>query len=158
MGAPRSARGNDGTILRTCRESSARPLWYATANGCGQWAHVADVDVYALFTSILFGRSHHPARRRATSLEETMGKLAEIGGARFPFLRWSVLRMILGARNLLTYWQVGDGREEALARHVIAHARAGDLDDVINVIDDFYYRERFMMNVGDEKRRSSIER
>ena len=80
-----------------------------------------------------------------------MRKLAEIGGRRFPFLRWSVLRMMLGARNLLTNWQVGDGREEALARHVTAHARAGDLDDVIRAIDDFCYRQRFMMNVGDEK-------
>ena len=80
-----------------------------------------------------------------------MTKLAELGGTRFPFLRWSVLRMMLGARNLLTNWQVGDGREEALARHVAAHARAGDLDDVIRVIDDFCYRQSFMMNVGDEK-------
>jgi hypothetical protein len=35
-----------------------------------------------------------------------MTKLAEFGGARFPFLRWSVLRMMLGARHLLTHWQV----------------------------------------------------
>ena len=80
-----------------------------------------------------------------------MSRLAELGGARFPFLRWSVLRMILGARHLLRNWQVGDGREEALARHVTANARAGDLDDVIRVIDDFCYRQSIMMNVGDEK-------
>jgi catechol O-methyltransferase len=80
-----------------------------------------------------------------------MSRLGELGGARFPFLRWSVLRMMLGARNLLTNWQVGDGREEALARHVTAHAKAGDVDDVIRVIDDFCYRQSFMMNVGDEK-------
>ena len=58
-----------------------------------------------------------------------MSRLSEIGGKRLPFLRWSVWRMAFGARNLLTNWQVGDGREEALARHVVAHARPGDLDD-----------------------------
>jgi catechol O-methyltransferase len=80
-----------------------------------------------------------------------MSRLTELGGARVPFLRWSVLRMILGARHLLDHWQVGDGREEALARHVIAQARAGDLDDAIRAIDDFCYRQSFMMNIGDEK-------
>lgn len=75
----------------------------------------------------------------------------ELGGKRLPFLRWSTWRMIFGARNLLTNWQVGDGREEALARHVTAHARAGDVDDAIRTIDDFCYRQSIMMNVGDEK-------
>src|SRR5262249_3489725 len=70
---------------------------------------------------------------------------------RIPFLRWSVLRMILGARHLVTNWQVGDGREEALAAYVAAHARAGDVDDVIRVIDEFCYEQSIMMNVGDGK-------
>ena len=30
-------------------------------------------------------------------------------------------------------------------------ARAGDLDDVIRVIDEFCYERSFMINVGDEK-------
>ena len=72
-------------------------------------------------------------------------------GRRFPFLRWSVWRMVFGARSLLTNWQVGDGREEALARHVAASARAGDLDDAIRAVDEFCYRHAWMMNVGDEK-------
>jgi catechol O-methyltransferase len=59
--------------------------------------------------------------------------------------------MIFGTRHLLTHWQVGDGREEALARYVAAQARAGDLDDVIRVIDEFCYEQSVMMNVGDEK-------
>jgi catechol O-methyltransferase len=80
-----------------------------------------------------------------------MSSWLEIGGKRLPFLRWSTLRMILGARNLITNWQVGDGREEALARHVAKHARPGDVGDAIRVIDDFCYRQSFMMNVGDEK-------
>src|SRR3954471_7727401 len=80
-----------------------------------------------------------------------MRRLSELGGKRMPFLRWSVLRMILGARNLLTTWQVGDSREDALARHVVAHARAGDVDDVIRTIDAFCYEQSIMMNVGDEK-------
>jgi len=80
-----------------------------------------------------------------------MSWLSEIGGKRLPFARWSVWRMAFGAKNLLTNWQVGDGREEALARHVAANARSGDLDGAIRAIDDFCYRHAFMMNVGDEK-------
>ena len=80
-----------------------------------------------------------------------MSWLTEIGGKRMPFLRWSVWRFAFGARNLLTNWQVGDGREEALGRYVAANARKGDLDDAIRVIDDFCYRRAIMMNVGDEK-------
>jgi len=80
-----------------------------------------------------------------------MRRLLEIGGKRVPFLRWSVLRAIFGTRHLLTNWQVGDGREEALARYVAARARPGDVDDVIRVIDEFCYQQSIMMNVGDEK-------
>src|SRR5437763_7081334 len=80
-----------------------------------------------------------------------MTKLSEIGGRRLPFLRWSAWRMMLGARHLTRHWQVGDGREEALAAHVTNHAREGDIDDVIRTIDDFCYRRSVMMNVGDEK-------
>jgi catechol O-methyltransferase len=76
--------------------------------------------------------------------------LIEQAGRRFPFLRWSVLRLLL-ARNLTREWQVGDGREQALGEYVVAHAREGDIDDVIRVIDEFCYRRSFMINVGDEK-------
>ena len=75
----------------------------------------------------------------------------EIGGRRLPFLRWSVLRMLIGMRSLTRNWQVGDGREEALAAHVLANARPGDLGDTIRVIDDFCLTRSAMMNVGDEK-------
>jgi catechol O-methyltransferase len=81
----------------------------------------------------------------------TMSPLSELGGKRLPFLRWSVVRMLFGARHLTTEWQVGDGRELALAQHVEAEARQGDLDDVIRVVDDFAYRRSILMNVGDEK-------
>jgi catechol O-methyltransferase len=77
--------------------------------------------------------------------------LLEIGGKRLPFLRWSLLRMVAGANHLTTHWQVGDGREEALAAYVEERSRKGDLDDVINAIDDFCYHRSLMMNVGDEK-------
>jgi len=80
-----------------------------------------------------------------------MRSLLEIGGKRLPFLRWSALRMVLGTRTLLTKWQVGDGREDALAAYVLAHARARDLDDAIRVIDEFCTNQSIMMNVGDEK-------
>ena len=75
----------------------------------------------------------------------------ELGGKRLPFLRWSFLRMLLGMKRLTTEWQVGDGREAALGEHVLANARAGDLDDAIRAVDEFCYGQSFMMNVGDEK-------
>ncbi len=80
-----------------------------------------------------------------------MSRLSEIGGKRLPFLRWSALRMIFGMKRLTTEWQVGDGRELALAEHVEAEAQLGDLDDVIRVVDDFAYHQSFLINVGDEK-------
>src|SRR6266550_4481425 len=80
-----------------------------------------------------------------------MRNLLEIGGKRLPFLRWSVLRMALGARTLTRNWQVGDGREEALADYVVANARQGDSEDVIRVIDEFCMNRSVMINVGDEK-------
>ena len=80
-----------------------------------------------------------------------MARLAEIGGRRIPFLRWSVWRMILGAKNLRTHWQVGDGREAALERHVVSRAAPVDVDDAIRAIDAFCYGQSVMMNVGDEK-------
>jgi len=75
----------------------------------------------------------------------------EVIGRRFPFARWSVLRMGFGARNLLKNWQVGDGREAALQRYVLDNARRGDLDDAIRAIDRFAYTKSFLINVGDEK-------
>jgi catechol O-methyltransferase len=78
-------------------------------------------------------------------------RMREIGGRRLPFLRWSVLRMVVRMPKLLKEWQVGDGREEALAQYVVANSRQGDLDDVIGTIDQFCYEQSFMINVGDEK-------
>ena len=82
-----------------------------------------------------------------------MARLTEIGGRRVPFLRWSVLRVLLGAGKL-----TGDGREEALLAYVTRRARAGDLDDVIRVIDEFCYERSFMINVGDERASCSTMR
>jgi catechol O-methyltransferase len=59
--------------------------------------------------------------------------------------------MAFGIRTLLRDWQVGDGREAALQRYVLANARRGDLDDVIDTIDRFAYEKSFLINVGDEK-------
>jgi catechol O-methyltransferase len=78
-------------------------------------------------------------------------RLSEIGGRRVPFLRWSFLRMTLGMKRLTTEWQVGDGREEALAEHVTSTAIPGELDSAIAAIDEFCYGRSFMINVGDEK-------
>jgi catechol O-methyltransferase len=68
-----------------------------------------------------------------------------------PLLRWSFLRLLIGVRRARSDWQVGDGREEALAAYVATHARRGDVADVIRVIDDFCHHHCFMSNVGDEK-------
>lgn len=67
------------------------------------------------------------------------------------FMRWSFLKMILNMPRVMREWQAGDGREAKLAAHVRATARAGDIDDVLRVIDRFGYEESFLMNVGDEK-------
>jgi catechol O-methyltransferase len=70
---------------------------------------------------------------------------------RLPFLRWSFIRLGLGMKRLMKEWQVGDGREEACARRVLAKARPGDIDDAIRVIDEYAYGEKILINVGDEK-------
>ena len=70
---------------------------------------------------------------------------------RVPFLRWSFLRMAIGARNITKTGQIGDGREAAAADYVVANARRGDLDDVIAKVDQFAYEKSFLINVGDEK-------
>jgi catechol O-methyltransferase len=75
----------------------------------------------------------------------------ELVGKPVPFLRWSVLTMMLRGRHLLREWQVGDGRETALEKYVLARARAGDVDDAIRVIDHFGRHVSFLINVGDEK-------
>ena len=75
----------------------------------------------------------------------------ELVGRPVPFLRWSVLTMMLRGRHLLKEWQVGDGRETALEKYVVARARPGDVDDAIRVIDHFCRHVSFLINVGDEK-------
>ena len=72
---------------------------------------------------------------------------------RIPLLRWSFLRMAIGARNITTTGQIGDGREAAAVQYVLAHARPGDIDDAIATIDRFAYEKSFLINVGDEKGR-----
>ena len=80
-----------------------------------------------------------------------MRRLSEIGGSRVPVLRWSFVRMLLNVKAMTKEGQIGDGREAALADYVAANARPGDVDDAIRVVDEFGYRESFMINVGDEK-------
>lgn len=72
-------------------------------------------------------------------------------GRPIPLLRWSFLRMMLGMKHLTREWQVGDGREEALLRHVLATAKQGDPADVIATIDRFARERSYLINVGDEK-------
>ena len=54
---------------------------------------------------------------------------------RMPLLRWSVWRLIAGARNVTTTGQIGDGREAAAVDYVLRNARTGDIDDVLATID-----------------------
>jgi catechol O-methyltransferase len=68
-----------------------------------------------------------------------------------PFLRWSVLRMTTGIRNITTTGQIGDGREAAAVEYVLNNARAGDIDDVLATIDRYAYHKAMLINVGDEK-------
>ena len=70
---------------------------------------------------------------------------------RVPLLRWSVWRMVTGARNITTTGQIGDGREAAAVEYVLKHAREGDVDDVLATIDRYAYDKSILMNVGDEK-------
>lgn len=102
-------------------------------------------------TDVSSGPATCEDRADSGEIGDALTSILEIGGRRLPFLRWSVLRMLLGMRKLTRDWQVGDGREEALAAHVLANARAGDLDDTIRVIDDFCLTRSVMINVGDEK-------
>jgi catechol O-methyltransferase len=77
--------------------------------------------------------------------------------ARLPTMRrrpswyWSVARLVLGAPRLLRDWRVGDGREDEAARQVLDRAPRGDVDAAIAVLDDFGYRRKLLINVGDEK-------
>lgn len=70
---------------------------------------------------------------------------------RLPFLRWSMVRMAVAMPGFLKTGQIGDGREKATADYVEAHARAGDVDDVLDTIDEFAREKSMLMNVGDEK-------
>ncbi len=66
-------------------------------------------------------------------------------------LRLSVLRAGIGIRKFNSSGQLGDGREAAAAEYVEAHARSGDIGDVLATIDKFAYEKSFLVNVGDEK-------
>ena len=79
----------------------------------------------------------------------------ELVGKPVPFLRWSILTMMLRGRHLLREWQVGDGRETALEKYVVASARPGDVEEAIRVIDHFCRHVSYLINVGDEKGQDS---
>ena len=70
---------------------------------------------------------------------------------RLPFLRWSMVRMALAMPGFMKTGQIGDGRERATADYVEAHARRGDVDQVLATIDEFAREKSMLMNVGDEK-------
>lgn len=84
-------------------------------------------------------------------MQTLLTRITEIGGRRLPFLRWSFVRMGLGMRHLLTTWQVGDGREQQALDYVLRTAKPGDVDAAIAAIDEFASKQKFLINVGDEK-------
>jgi len=61
------------------------------------------------------------------------------------------LRAGVGVRNFTKTGQLGDGRESAAADYVVAHARKGDIGDVLAKMDQYSYEESFLVSVGDEK-------
>ena len=70
---------------------------------------------------------------------------------RMPLMRWSFIRMGIGARHFAKTGQWGDGREAAAAEYVLSNARKGDIDDVLAQLDTFAYEKSFLINIGDEK-------
>lgn len=66
-------------------------------------------------------------------------------------LRWSVINTFLFPRTFAKTGQFGDGREAAVAEYVIANARRGDVDDVLDTMDRFAYDKTFLISVGDRK-------
>ncbi len=70
---------------------------------------------------------------------------------RVPLFRWSFWRMAAASGKITKTGQIGDGREEAVVDYVLTHARAGDIDSVLDAIDRFAYDKSFLINVGDEK-------
>lgn len=94
-----------------------------------------------------------PARKACTAVAGVALAVAgnEAAGKPVPLLRWSFLRLMAGMKHLTTEWQVGDGREESAAAYVAEHARRGDVDDVIRVIDVFARQKSILIDVGDEK-------
>lgn len=66
-------------------------------------------------------------------------------------LRWSVINTFLFPRTFARTGQFGDGREAAVAEYVLANARRGDIDDVLDTMDRFAYDKTFLISVGDRK-------
>ncbi|MGW4242573.1 O-methyltransferase [Nocardia sp. NPDC004722] len=77
--------------------------------------------------------------------------LAEALRDRLPFLRWSVLRFMVGGPTFVRTGQVGDGRERAARDFVLSRSPAGDPDGVLAAFDDFARNHSLLVNIGDEK-------
>ena len=70
---------------------------------------------------------------------------------RIPFLRWSALRMAMGAPNITTTGQIGDGREDVAVAYAVANSSAGDAGAVLAALDRFAYEKSMLISIGDEK-------
>lgn len=110
---------------------------------------------FALSAAGLLLASHGPPNLRGPAIALGFAAAAllvhEVLGRPLPFLRWSVLRMGTGLRNVIEHGQVGDGRERKAVDHVLRTSAPGDIDGAIDAIDAYAYRHQFLMNIGDEK-------
>src|SRR5687767_7192790 len=68
--------------------------------------------------------------------------LNELAGRPVPFLRLDFIRFAFGMRTLMKTWQVGDGREEAVAKFVVDKAPKGNLDAAIAAIDEYGWKKK----------------
>ncbi len=77
--------------------------------------------------------------------------MAPITLNRDNILQWLIFGLIEAGRVLRALFTGNGARVCAVARYVEKYANSGDPDSVIQAIDTFSYRNRFLMNVGDEK-------
>ena len=83
--------------------------------------------------------------------------MAPITLNRSNILHWLLFGLVEAWRVLKALFTGGRDRVTAVARHVETHADEGDPWDVLVEIDTFSYRNRFLMNVGEEKGAILIE-
>lgn len=137
-------RAGDGVAGTTGRANTMRPPAPALLAACAVAGAAVVGSISARAGLPRWAWCSLAAAATAVAANEASGKPVLL-------LRWSALRMLVGMNHVFEHWQVGDGREEALAEYVLRHAEPGNVDAAIRVVDEFCYRKSFLINVGDEK-------